>query len=186
MPTQRVTVQLFHPFPRRSQANRVLRDAIAGCPGIEVRDLYELYPDFGIDVAAEQEVLLRSDAVVFQHPLYWYSCPALMKEWLDAVLELGFAFGPGGTRLEGKAWLQAITTGAPADAYGAEGFNRYRLPELLRPFEQTAAFCRMRPLEPFVVPAARQLDEAALREAAARYRALLERLRDGDGDGEGR
>jgi glutathione-regulated potassium-efflux system ancillary protein KefG len=35
--------------------------------------------------------------IVFQHPLYTWSCPALLKEWLDRVLSRGFASGPEGT-----------------------------------------------------------------------------------------
>jgi glutathione-regulated potassium-efflux system ancillary protein KefG len=33
--------------------------------------------------------------IVFQHPLYTYSCPALLKEWLDRVLSRGFSSGVG-------------------------------------------------------------------------------------------
>ena len=49
------------------------------CPIVEVRSLYDLYPDFAIDVEAEQAALLRADIVVWQHPLYWYSVPPLMQ-----------------------------------------------------------------------------------------------------------
>jgi glutathione-regulated potassium-efflux system ancillary protein KefG len=49
--------------------------------------------------------------IVFQHPLYTYSCPALLKEWLDRVLSRGFASGPGGNQLAGKYWRSVITTG---------------------------------------------------------------------------
>ena len=72
--------------------------------GVELRDLYELYPDFYIDVAAEQEALGRSDVIVLQHPFYWYSTPAMLKEWQDLVLEHGFAYGcRAETALRGQA-----------------------------------------------------------------------------------
>ncbi len=57
-------------------------------------DLYEAYPDFGIDVGREQERLPAHDVVVFQHPLFWYSTAAILQEWKDLVLEHGWAYGP--------------------------------------------------------------------------------------------
>ncbi len=46
-------------------------------------DMYELYPDFNIDVEAEK----AHDLIISQHPRYWFSCPPLMKQWIDLVLE---------------------------------------------------------------------------------------------------
>lgn len=175
----RVTVLFFHPYPRRSQMNRALRDAAAACPGVQVRDMYETYPDFGIDVGAEQDLLLRTDVLVLQHPFYLYSCPALMKEWLDAVFELGWAYGDAGTKLAGKGWMQVITAGASEDSFRHGEANGYPVAELLRPFEQTARLCGMRPLEPFVVYAAGRVDPAAREAVAQRYRAVIEAVRDG-------
>lgn len=177
--SKQVTVFFFHPFPRRSKANRALKEAAQACPGIEIRDLYELYPDFGVDQDAEQEVLLRTDIVVFQHPFYWYSCPALMKEWLDEVLELGWAYGAGGTKLHGKYWLQAITTGGPNEAYSRTGYNRFEMLELLRPFEQTAKLCGMPILEPFIVHGTHSADEHIRAQHTRRYKELLSNLTKG-------
>ena len=44
-----------HPQPEHSRANRALADA-APAAGIELRVLYARYPDYLIDVAAEQAV----------------------------------------------------------------------------------------------------------------------------------
>src|SRR6188508_1129168 len=110
---RRVLVLFAHPVLERSRVNRRLADAIRGLEGVTFRDLYELYPNFSIDVQAEQEQLLAHDVIVFQHPFYWYSCPAIVKEWQDLVLEHGWAYGVGGTQLRGKIWLNAITTGGP-------------------------------------------------------------------------
>ncbi len=64
-----------------------------------------------INVKREQALLSEHDIIVFQHPFYWYSCPAIMKEWMDLVLEYGYAYGPEAHALNGKQWLSAITTG---------------------------------------------------------------------------
>jgi len=45
--------------------------------------------------------------IVFHHPFYWYSSPAILKEWQDLVLEYGFAYGHEGTALRGKKSLSA-------------------------------------------------------------------------------
>ncbi len=50
--------------------------------GILVHELYELYPDFFIDVEAEQKLLLEHDIIVWHHPFYWYSAPAICNSWL--------------------------------------------------------------------------------------------------------
>ncbi len=179
MPTRRVLVNFAHPVLERSRVNRRLLEAISDLEGVTVHDLYEAYPTLHIDVACEQELLVAHDVIVFQHPFYWYSTPALLKEWQDLVLEHGWAYGQGGTRLRGKLTFNALTTGGPQMAYRRDGYNRYTIRELLAPWDQTAHLCGMRFLAPFVVHAALRVrvdDDVA--EARAAYRRLLEALRD--------
>lgn len=176
----RVLVLYAHPGHASSQANRRLRAAIEDVPGVTVHDLYETYPDFFIDVRREQGMLLAHDIVVLQHPVYWYSAPAIVKEWLDVVLEYGWAYGPGGNRLAGKHFLQALTTGSEAAFYGRGGRHNFTLHEFLRPFEQTAHLCHMICLAPFVTHAARPAGPGDLEAQAARYRAMIEGLVRGD------
>lgn len=177
---QRVLVLFAHPAFERSRVNRGLADAARGIEGVTFHDLYETYPDLQIDVAREQRLLVDHDVIVFQHPFYWYSAPAIVKEWLDLVLEHGFAYGHGGTALAGKSMLTVTTTGARAEAYAHGGKNRYTMRELLAPFDQSAHLCGMRYLAPLVVHAALVLDEPGqVAPHAMRYRKLLEALRDG-------
>ncbi len=171
-----VLLVLAHPALHRSRANKALLAAAAAAPGVTVHDLYEAYPDYMIDAGAEQDLLSRYDAYVFQHPLYWYSPPALLKEWFDVVLTHGFAYGDHGRALEGKPWLTAVTAGGQDDSYRGGGHNRFTLQELLRPVEATAHLCRCAWQEPFTVTGARLLSEGGLAEAGGRYRALLEAL----------
>ena len=68
-----------------------------------------------------------------QVPWYWYSVPALLKEWMDQVLTYGFAYGSHATALQGKT-LQVVTTiEAPEASYSPEGHNRFTMGELMRP-----------------------------------------------------
>ncbi len=176
---RRVLVLFAHPVLERSRVNRRLVEAIQDIEGVRVHDLYEEYPTLAIDVQREQALLLEHDVFVFQHPFYWYSCPAILKEWQDLVLEHGWAYGVGGTKLRGKITLNAITTGGPATAYQKGGYNRFSVRELLSPWDQTAHLCGMRFLAPFTVHAALRVQSAAdVAVACADYARLLEALRD--------
>ena len=175
----RILVLFAHPRLRQSVVQRAMLAAIKGLDDVTVRDLYADYPDLMIDPRREQAELLGHDLLVLQHPLYWYSSPAIVKEWLDVVLEEGWAYGSGGNRLHGKFLLNALSTGGPQEAYHGQGRNRFPVRTLLAPFDQTAYLCGMGWLEPFVVHAGRKLDSAALSSRAERYRDLLVGLRDG-------
>jgi glutathione-regulated potassium-efflux system ancillary protein KefG len=176
---RRILVLFAHPVLERSRVNRRLVDSIRDIEGVRVHDLYEEYPTLTIDVAREQQLLLEHDVFVFQHPFYWYSCPAILKEWQDLVLEHGWAYGVGGTQLRGKITLNVITTGGPATAYQKGGYNRFSIRELLSPWDQTAHLCGMRFLAPFAVHAAlRVQSDADVASARADYIRLLEALRD--------
>src|SRR5215207_7459756 len=115
-----ILVLVAHPELEQSRANRRMLAAVralqtgAGAGRIAVRDLYALYPDYLIDVAAEQAALAPARLVVWQQPIRWYGMPPLLKLWVDEVLAFGWAYGPGGTALRGKdLWLVA-STGGPA------------------------------------------------------------------------
>jgi glutathione-regulated potassium-efflux system ancillary protein KefF len=151
-----VLVLAAHPNWRDSRVNRHLFDAARGAPTAVVRDLYSLYPDFDIDVAAEQEAAHAADLIVLLHPIQWYSMPPLQKLWFDEVLTYGWAYGHGGTALQGRdLWLVA-TTGGPESSYHPQGYNRYFFDAFLPPYEQTATLCGMRFLPPLLLHGARR------------------------------
>jgi glutathione-regulated potassium-efflux system ancillary protein KefF len=165
-----------HPYPNRSRANRVLLDAVRDLPELEIRSLYDLYPGFEIDVEAEQSALIGAETVVWQHPMYWYSVPGLLKHWFDKVLARGWAYGPGGTALTGKRCLWVTTTGGDDRAFHASGMHAHPLAAFVPPVEQTARFCGMEWLEPLIVHGAHKVPETELSAQAATYRSRLERL----------
>ena len=171
-----VVVIVAHPYPDKSRANRALTRAIQGVPGVEVRSLYDLYPDYGIDVPAEQQALLRASTVVWQHPIYWYSAPALLKLWFEKVLLVGWAYGPGGTALHGKRCLWVASTGADAQGYGPDGPHRFAFEAFVPVVQQTAQFCGMTWLDPIILHGAHRITLQELDGSAARYRARLEAL----------
>lgn len=176
---RRILVLFAHPSLDRSEVNHPLMLATAAVAGVTLVDLYAEYPDFQIDIDREQARLLAHDVIVFMHPLYWYSTPAILKEWQDLVLEHGFAYGSGGTALHGKIFLDALSAGGSEAAYQAEGYNHFRIRELLHPLEQTAAMCGMRYLPPFALFGARTaVDEGRIDAHVADWVRVLEALRD--------
>lgn len=177
--SHRILVLFAHPAFHKSRVQAALAASARAVDGVTFHDLYERYYDFQINVAHEQRLLAAHDLIVFQHPLYWYSSPAILKEWQDLVLEYGYAYGEGGTALRGKRMLSVLSAGGPEEAYSPQGYNRFPLRQLLMPFEQTAHLCGMDYLPPFVVHGSRGLSREEIAGHAADYRQLLEELRDG-------
>jgi glutathione-regulated potassium-efflux system ancillary protein KefG len=169
-----VLILFAHPVLEKSRVNRRLAAAVRALPGVTFHDLYETYPDFDVDVRREQALLAAHDLIVAQHPFYWYSAPALLKQWQDLVLQHGWAYGRGGEALAGKLWLSTVTTGGRESAYGPDGHNRFTMRQLLAPFEQTARLCGMRFLPPFVVHGTHRLDSDGIEAAASEYHAFIE------------
>ena len=164
-----VYVLAAHPHWRDSRVNRRMLAAARAVPGVEVNDLYGSYPDYAIDVEAEQARLAKASLVVLMHPIQWYSMPALQKLWLDDVLAYGWAYGPGGNALQGKdLWLVA-TTGSPEASYHPQNYHRYFFDAFFPPYEQTAALCGMRFLPPLILHGARSTDRESLETHAGTF-----------------
>lgn len=171
-----VLIEFAHPRLEGSRVNRALAEALSHLPEVTWNDLYQRYPDFAVDVEAEQDLLLAHDTVVFLHPFYWYSSPPLLKQWIDLVLEHGWAYGAQGRQVAGKRWLQMLTSGGPQEAYEETGAHRHKLAEFLSPFEQTARLCGMVWLEPHGIHGTHRMSnhrlEVEVARAADRIRAL--------------
>ena len=174
--TARTLLVLAHPALERARVNPALAEAAQALPGVTVRDLYELYPDFTVDVGAEQKLLLEHDLIVLQFPMFWYSAPSLLKEWIDSVWVRGFAYGRHGGALRGKTLLCATSIGASSAAFAAEGEFRFTMAEFLRPFEQTARYCGLTWAEPFVMYGDSLSSDAGLEAAAEAYRTRIAEL----------
>ena len=94
------------------------------------------------DVADEQRFVQAADLLVFIHPIWWFSVPAILKGWIDRVFTYGFAYtvtdqGPA-PLLRGKKAAIFNTTGGAEAAYEQGGFHT----ALKAVFETgTLAFC---------------------------------------------
>ena len=170
----KILVVLAHPALHRSRINSSLAEVAREHPQTQVVDLYNTYPDFEIQVGQEQDRLRAADVIVLQHPFYWYSTPALLKEWVDLVFQHGFAYGEDSNELAGKILTQAISTGGDADAYTKDGFNGFSIEELLRPMQATAHFCDMRWQQPFLTQGGHIITDEGINAAKERYRQWLD------------
>ncbi len=120
--------------------------------------------------------------MILQHPFFWYSTPAILKEWQDLVLEYGWACGKEGNALRGKNLLCAMTAGGREVAYQPGGCNHFTIRELLAPIEQTANLWGIEFLPPFVVHGTHGMKREQILAHARDYRRTLEALRDGTTD----
>ncbi|QIZ78828.1 flavodoxin family protein [Ferrimonas lipolytica] len=154
-----VLLLMAHPNLRHSEINLPLFQQAQKIPGVTAIDLYAHYPRFNIDIEAEQQRLQQHDTILFQFPLYWYSVPSLLKEWMDLVFEYGFAYGSEGTALHGKRFGCVISAGGKKDAYCDKGINHFSIEELLRPLEQTASLTGMIYQQPLTLFGARTAAE---------------------------
>jgi glutathione-regulated potassium-efflux system ancillary protein KefG len=175
---KKMLVLFAHPALHKSRVNQQLIKAIGDIEDLTFHNLYEVYPDFHIDVIREQDLLLEHDIFIWQHPFYWYSSPSIIKEWIDLVLRHGFAYGSKGKALKDKQIFSAITTGGRREVYQKGSLNNYTIPQFLAPFEQTARLCNMNYLPPFVVHGTHLLSEEDINNAALDYRKILISLRD--------
>lgn len=179
----RVLVLSGHPDLNKSYTNRLILERLAEqISDIEIRDLPVLYPDSRIDVAAEQEALLKADIIVLQFPFYWYSVPGILKQWQDDVFSYGFAYGSTGDKLKGKKFIISTTIGGPEEAYQADGYNHFTIEQLLYPLRQTAYLAQLDWQTPAVthgmvfIPGVYNTQELVESRAEAHAQGLIEQI----------
>ncbi|MEV0116050.1 NAD(P)H-dependent oxidoreductase [Streptomyces sp. NPDC050844] len=131
------------------------------------------------DIAAEQEKVRWSDAVILQFPLWWFSVPAILKGWIDRVFTSGFGYGPAVPPpysegvLAGRRALVSVTIGARESSFSDRGIHG-RLADVLYPVQHGLFwFTGMAPLEPFAVYHANELPDERFAAAKREYGSRL-------------
>lgn len=131
-----------NPYAKNSQF-LALAEAELRTRGLQWISLAEEHGPNGFDIPKHQSTLEEADTIVMHFPMYWYSSPALVKSWLDALLTPGWAFPLEVSKLRGKRMLLSVTTGSPLDTFQPTGSNERTLEDLLLPFERMAKYCGM-------------------------------------------
>ena len=145
----KILVLIAHPNIEQSNFNKTWKNELKKYD-VTVHDLYETYPTGVIDIEREQELLKSHDRIVFQFPLYWYSTPALLKQWQDEVLTYGFAYGSKGTFLHGKELMLSISAGSSEEDYQVTGRKQFSISEVVRPLQMMSQLCGLKFMKPFV------------------------------------
>ena len=169
----KLLILFAHPALEKSRIHKGMIRHISQIENVTMHDLYEEYPDFDIDVTKEQKLLLQHDVIIWQHPFYWYSAPAIIKQWMDLVLEHGWAYGENGKMLQKKKVFNAISCGGSKEVYSQTGRNRFSISQFLVPFDQTAALCGMLYLPPFVVHGTHRLEKGDIELYSLQYEQLI-------------
>jgi len=175
---KKILILFAHPALQKSRVNVHLIDGLDRMEGITFHDLYQKYPEFDIDVHSEKKLLEQHDIIVFHHPFFWYSTPAILKEWQDLVLEHGWAYGSKGNALEDKIFFNVITSGGREEAYQEKGYNHFTIRQLLAPIEQTVNLCKMIFLPPFAVHGTHSITRERINSLKRQYHELLAMFRD--------
>lgn len=175
---KKILIILAHDDMNISRVNKRFAQELDSCDNVEVRDIKTLYPDFKIDAIAEQEAIKKADKIVFQFPMFWFNAPSILKEWMDKVYTLGFAFdvtkeGYQRRELEGKEFMLAVSMGGAQEAYDGEKVKSVN--ECLTPYIYTSKFCGMKVSEPFYVYGAmgRGLTDEKLETAAVEFKQAI-------------
>ncbi len=149
--SKKTLIIVTHPSLGNSRANNAIVTHLTENTTHTIHQLYKTYPDGKIDVNAEQQLLTTHDNIVLLFPIYWYSSPALLKEWQDVVLTHGFAYGSKGNALEGKNILLCCTNGSSQQDYEQIGKGKIGLNDLLLPFDWAFTYCKMSYKMPFII-----------------------------------
>ncbi|MEW9899035.1 NAD(P)H-dependent oxidoreductase [Chitinivorax sp. PXF-14] len=157
-------VIVSHPYPEQSQTIKALQQAASHLADVEIRNLESLYGNdmAAIDVAAEQRACEEADRIVYLFPIHWFNLTPMLKAYLNQVWTYGWAFGPGGTALQGKEMLAVVTAGASAYTYSEAGLIRSTIEDVLTPMKASAHYVGMRYATPLAFFEARGLDQGKL------------------------
>lgn len=129
---KKVLVISGHPDIKSSQANSMIIDNLEKHSNVKVRNLIEAYPDFKISIDNEIKALVEADVVILQFPFHWYNVPAILKQWIDAIVT-PLVYGKHKGALQNKTLIISTTTGGPEVSYSKEGYNKYTMKQFLLP-----------------------------------------------------
>ena len=162
-------ILVAHPRIEDSYSQQFLKHgALAEAATWHVLDDHQPY-----DIDHEQALLWAHDRIIFQFPLYWYSAPASLKAWQDAVLTRQFAYPSLGGALVGKDLGLAISLGLPEKNYAVGRLEQFSLDQLTAPFQAVANKVGMRFLPTFIIDRFGSQTAPQKQHLLTRYRRLI-------------
>ncbi|GHP13604.1 NAD(P)H dehydrogenase [Lentilactobacillus fungorum] len=150
-------ILISHPKLADSATQEFLKTAGKSQTNVAFEYIDDLYKGTKIDIVQEQQRLIKYNRMVFQFPLYWYSSPASLKQYMDDVFTRKFVVA--NHLLRNKELGIVVTLGDAEAEFQAGGSEHFTISELLRPFEAFANKAGMTYLKPFVVSQFGYLEE---------------------------
>jgi glutathione-regulated potassium-efflux system ancillary protein KefG len=79
-------ILISHPKFEDSGTQQFLKTSFYSLDDVKYQVIDELYGQSdSIDIEKEQSALKGFDRIIFQFPMYWYSSPASLKQFMDDV-----------------------------------------------------------------------------------------------------
>lgn len=120
-----------HPHFEYSHANVELVKAYDNLENVDFKDLYEEYPDFHIASFRERKRIREYERLVFHFPLIWFTCPPLLKLWIDEVFDIKW-MAEQNHPLQNKDAFIIVTLGGKEENYSPDGLYATTVPELMK------------------------------------------------------
>lgn len=126
---------------------------------------------YSAEIKQEHEKVKACDIMIFVFPLYWWGFPGIMKNWIDRVLSMGFAYGAqGAASLKGKKAMVLYATGGTKNDHEASGMEEAAQKMM---HKGIFAFCGITPLQPFVAYHAPWVEEEVRKKYLAEISQIM-------------
>lgn len=144
-------------------------------PEVDLHLLHTARKQKEFDIKAEQKLIDSHDTIVFQFPVYWFSCPALLKQWMDEVLTPDWAY-MANYAFEGKRVAFAASAGSSAADYSANGSVGMELEDVLRSMRLSVGYLKAKYCGLHSCFSAVGIGKDALKQNAMEYVRFIESL----------
>ncbi|PAK77338.1 NAD(P)H-dependent oxidoreductase [Lentilactobacillus parakefiri] len=143
-------ILISHPHFEDSGTQQFLKTSFYSLDDVKYQVIDDLYAATNaIDIDKEQNALRDFDRIIFQFPMYWYSSPASLKQFMDDVFTRNYIVAKHA--LKDKELGIVVSLGDAETDFQAGGPEQFTISELLRPFQAFANKSGMTYLKPFVV-----------------------------------
>ncbi|MDV7719554.1 flavodoxin family protein [Pediococcus ethanolidurans] len=159
-----------HPKLVESGTQQFLKTSLANMSEVTWHVLTPKQTHF--DVSNEQALLKAHNRIIFQFPLYWYSAPAILKQWEDEVLTRNFVYGTQQALAQKELGI-VVSTGDPQRDFKAGSGEQFTLSELLRPYQALANKAQMTYLPPFTIFQFAYLSETEKQQLVVKYQQYI-------------
>lgn len=166
-------VLVAHPEYNDSMTEAFLKQSQSDLKDVDWVVIDQLNHQPSFDVEKEQHRWLQYDRIILQFPMYWYSAPALMKQYEDDVFTRNFIYADRHGWLNGKELGIVTTLGDPEKDYQVGGREGFSISELLKPYQAVAQKAGMKFLKPFVVSQFAYMTVKDKKELLVSYRNYL-------------